>query len=95
MSTETLNYTEPQIVTTDDITKRSYIEFYLNDKRVRIGNADTLNQRISPNRAKSIPERNALLTKLHFELKKALESDSYPVNKDVSQKLIYTNATQE
>lgn len=72
-----LSYTEPQIVTTNDINKRSYIEFYLNGRRVRIGNAETLNQRISPNRAKTIEERNRLLAILHYELKKALEANNY------------------
>jgi len=74
-----LNFTEPQIVTSNELTKRSYIEFYLNDNRVRIGNGDTLMQRISPNRSKSIEGRNQLLIKLHFELKKALEANNYPV----------------
>jgi len=36
------NYTEPQIVTSNELAKRSYIEFYLNGTRVRIGNGDTL-----------------------------------------------------
>lgn len=88
-----IEYTDPQIITSDDLNKRSYLEFYLNKRRVRIGNGDTLNQRISPNRAKSVEERNRLLSKLQYELKKALESNVYPVNKQsvVTQNLIINN----
>lgn len=74
-----IEYTEPKIITSSDIKKRSYIEFYLNSQRIRIGNGDTLNQKISPNRAKSLEERVRLLKKLHYELQKALEANNYPV----------------
>jgi integrase len=78
MSTN-INYTEPQIVTSNDLNKRAYIVFYLNGKRIRIGNGETLRLRISPNRAKTIDDRNRQLNKLQYELKKALEANCYPV----------------
>jgi hypothetical protein len=79
MSTEILNYTEPKIVTSNDLSKRSYVEFYFKNERVREYHGKNIAKRINPNRAKSYDERNQLLTKLHFELKKALETKSYPI----------------
>ncbi|SEO11797.1 Integrase [Mucilaginibacter gossypiicola] len=84
----TLNhYTEPQIINFNTLSKHAYIEFYLNGKRIRIANGDTLLQRIKPNRCQSIEERNQLLSKLHFELKKALESGKYPVKQTPEAKI--------
>ncbi|TSJ39659.1 hypothetical protein FO440_18125 [Mucilaginibacter corticis] len=71
-------YTEPKIVTTNDLQTRSYITFYLNNKRIREYNGKSLNLTINPNRASSIGERNKLLRQLQFELLKALQTNNYP-----------------
>jgi len=81
MSTD---FTEPKIVTSDELNTRSYITFYFNKKRVREYNGNSLNLTIHPNRACSIQERNSLLKKLQFELHKALDGQAYPVLKDVA-----------
>jgi integrase len=83
MSSTTLNFTEPAIVTSDDLNKRSYITFYFNNERVREYNGKSIDQKINPNRANSIEERNRLLKKLKFELHKALDANQYPVKSDV------------
>lgn len=75
----TTSYTEPKIVTSDDLTKRSYVEFYFNNHRIREYHGKNVALIINPNRAKTIVERNQLLSKLQFELKKALEANSYPI----------------
>jgi integrase len=72
------NYTEPTIVTSDDLTKRPYITFYYNGNRVREYHGKNIGQNINPNRAKSIDERNQLLKRLKFELHKALDANQYP-----------------
>ena len=74
-------FTEPKIVTTDDLNTRSYVTFYLDGKRVREYNGKCLNLMINPNRADSITERNRLLRKLQFELHKALDCGGYPATK--------------
>lgn len=79
MSTETSNFTEPKIITSNDINKRSYVEFYFHNNRVREYHGKSVAKRINPNRAKTLEERNQLLNKLHFELKKALEANIYPI----------------
>lgn len=79
MSTLNTTFTEPTIVTSDDLNKRSYVTFYFKNDRVREYNGKNIGQRINPNRAKSVEERNQLLKKLKFELHKALESNNYPV----------------
>jgi integrase len=80
MSTD---FTEPKIVTSDDLSTRSYITFYFNKKRVREYNGNSLDLPIHPNRACSIQERNNLLKKLQFEFHKALDGQAYPALKDV------------
>lgn len=74
-------FTEPKIVTTDDLTKRSYITFYLDDQRIREYNGKSIGKRINPNRATSISERNSLLRKLQFEIHKALEANTYGLDR--------------
>lgn len=77
MSITTLNYTEPKIVTTDNLEHRSYITFYFNNKIVKEYHGKNISQRINPNRAKSLDEKERLLKKLQFELHKALEAGTY------------------
>ncbi|MES2873331.1 MAG: tyrosine-type recombinase/integrase [Bacteroidota bacterium] len=69
---------ELRIVRTNDLTKRSYICFYLKGKRIREYNGNSLGLNIKPNKASTVQERDRLLKKLEFELLKALESNNYP-----------------
>lgn len=70
-------YTEPKIITTDDLTIRSYITFYFNGKRIREYNGHSLRLKINPNYANSLQVRNKLLGELLFELKNALKTNVY------------------
>lgn len=74
-------YSDLRIVTTTDIKHRSFISFYLNGKRIKEYNGKNLGLTIQPNYAKSLEEKNRLLKKLEFELKKAIEDNNYPSNK--------------
>lgn len=71
-------YTVPKVVNSDDLNKRAYVTFYLNSKRVREYNGNSLCLEIYPNLSKSIEDRKQQLLKLQFELHKALESEEYP-----------------
>ncbi|MDB4918053.1 tyrosine-type recombinase/integrase [Mucilaginibacter sp.] len=79
MSLEIRNYTEPTIVTNDDLKHRSYVTFYFNDEIEKQYHGKNVGQEINPNRAKSLEEKQQLLKKLQYELHKALEAKSYPV----------------
>lgn len=71
-------FTEPKIVTTSDLNYRSYIQYSFNGTRYREYNGKKLKLKINPNRAKSLKEKNRLLTKLLFEFKKALDNNWNP-----------------
>ncbi len=73
-------FTEPKIITNDDLKARSYITFYYDEVRYREYNGKKLNLDISPNYAKTINERNRLLLNLQHEFSKALNSGWSPVN---------------
>jgi len=92
MSTPQNTFTEPEIVTTDDLKHRSYITFYFNGERVREYHGKSLNLDINPNRAKSIDQKTSLLKKLYFEIHKALDANAYPAN--VSEVVAYKEIKQ-
>lgn len=71
-------FTVPSIVTNNDLNKKTYIEFYYNDERRRYADARPLGLKISPNRAKTLIQRNELLEKLRFEYHEALEAGEFP-----------------
>lgn len=75
-------FTEPKIVTTNDLTARSYVSFYYNGTRCREYNGKKLKLDISPNYAKTIYERNSLLQNLKYEITKALRSGWSPLQND-------------
>ncbi len=72
-------FTLPTVVTSCDLKKRSYVTFYFNGERIREYNGSNLDMSISPNRAKSLTQRNESLEKLRYELHKALEASVYPI----------------
>ncbi|MET3981154.1 integrase [Mucilaginibacter sp. UYP25] len=77
MSLTQLDFTEPTIVTSNDLNHRSYIAFNLNGKPIRQYHGKCLQLQINPNRAKSLSEKTLLLNKLLFALHKALEAGTY------------------
>ncbi|WP_170113609.1 site-specific integrase [Mucilaginibacter yixingensis] len=88
-------YTEPKIVSTEDLSIRAYVTFYLNNKRVREYNGKTLGLRLNPNRAVSADERNLLLKKLQFELHKALDAGTYKTEISIPSSERFLSITQE
>lgn len=74
-----------RIVTSDDLSVRSYVTFYWNSKRVREYNGNNINVPIKPNLAKNTKERNRLLKQLEFELMKAIQDGKYPSNEAINQ----------
>jgi integrase len=71
-------FTEPKIVTTNDLAYRSYIQFTFNGNRYREYNGKKLELKINPNRVANLKEKSRLLAKLLFEFKKALETGWNP-----------------
>ena len=71
-------YTESEIVTSPDLSIRSYVKVYIDGERNRFYNGKDLGIRCNPNRAKSIPERDKALSFLCYELKKKLEKGWKP-----------------
>src|SRR5690606_28376445 len=68
---------EPRIYHATELTKRSYITFYIGGKRVREYNGKALGLDISPNSAKSIAERNYYLEILQKKYHEALLNGHY------------------
>jgi len=79
-------FTEPVIITKDELKHRSYVTFYFNNERIREYNGESINLDIKPNRADNILEKQRLLQKLRFELHKALDANIYPSPKDIPSK---------
>lgn len=71
-------FTEPKIITKNDLNYRSYIQFSFNGKRYREYNGKKLELKINPNRAKTLKEKNRLLGTLLYEFKKALDNNWNP-----------------
>jgi integrase len=71
-------FTIPTIVTSNDLKKKTYIEFYLDNERRRFADGRPLGLKITPNRSKTLVQRDELLEKLRFEFHKALEAGEYP-----------------
>lgn len=88
MSSQITNYTEPTIVTNDDLKHRSYVTFYFNNEIQKQYHGKNVGQKIEPNRAKSIEEKRQLLKKLQFEIHKSLEAATYPVTHNQDSQLI-------
>ncbi|RFZ81151.1 hypothetical protein DYU05_20555 [Mucilaginibacter terrenus] len=90
MSNQKNTFTEPSIINERDLSKRCYVTFYLNGERIREYNGKNVGISLNPNRAKSIAERQQLLKKLLFEIRKALEIHEYP-HSTRSQKTVVAN----
>lgn len=72
-----MNIKEPRIYYAKELKKRSYITFYIGDKRIREYNGKALGIDISPNSAKSIAERNYYLEILQKKYHEALLTGHY------------------
>jgi hypothetical protein len=70
-------FTEPTIITSDDLSARSYVKFYYNGVRYREYSGKRIGKPIHPNRATTIQERDKALRKLKLELLTALENDLF------------------
>lgn len=83
-------FTEPKIVSTNDLASRSYISYYFDGKRYREYNAKKLGKDINPNYAQTLRDRDRLLIKLQFEFKISLLSGWSPlqisINRNVTLK---------
>ncbi|CAM4431338.1 Site-specific recombinase XerD [Pedobacter westerhofensis] len=88
-------FTDPKIVTTNDIKIRSYISYYYEGKRFREYNAKKLNADINPNFTVSLPDRNRLLNKLQYEFKKALELGWSPLTPNNEKNKLLLDAMNE
>jgi integrase len=84
----TFMYTEPEIISTNDLSKRSYIKFYFNGERYREYNGKLISLSLNPNRAKTLKERNKLLRMLVFEFKIRLQAGWSPIEVIVQPKPI-------
>jgi integrase len=94
MSTNNLNFSEPTIVTANDLSHRSFISFSFNNKPQRQYHGKCIGLLINPNRAKSLPEKLSLLNKLRFELHKALEAGQYCLVAEKRNQIAEKNITQ-
>lgn len=59
-------YTDPKIISSEDLKTRAYILFYFEGKRVRLYNGKQLGKQLYPNKATNLKNRNKLLNELLF-----------------------------
>lgn len=71
-------FTEPEIVTSPDLSVRAYVKVYIDGERHRFYNGKDIGVKCNPNRAKTTSERNKALTYLQYQLKKKLEKGWQP-----------------
>jgi integrase len=74
-----------RIVTSNDLSVKSYITFYWNGKRVREYNGNNIGLVIKPNLAKSTKDRNLLLKQLEYEMINAVEYGRYPLKSQTKE----------
>lgn len=88
-------FSEPKIIATKDLKVRAYITFYFNGERIREYNGNSLNLPIHPNRSTTNSERNKVLSKLHYEIKKALEKGWNPLIDDKPKPILATDILKQ
>jgi integrase len=71
-------YTEPEIISSNDLSHRAYVKVYINGIRHRFYNGKLLSIHCNPNRSKTIRERNKSLQLLCYNLRKQLENGWTP-----------------
>ncbi|WP_316808073.1 site-specific integrase [Pedobacter agri] len=72
-------FTEPKIVSNDQLKSRAYIIYYYNGIRYREYNGKRLNLDLNPNYCTNLNDKNRLLTTLQYEFKRALNSGWSPL----------------
>lgn len=77
-------FTEPKIISNEQLSTRAYIIYYYNGKRYREYNGKRLNLDLNPNYCKTLRDKNRLLSSLQYEFKKALNSGWSPLQ-DISR----------
>jgi integrase len=73
-----MRFSEPQIVTSDNLGLQSYIVFYFEGKRIRVYSGKQIGIHLFPNKATTQRERLARLHSLRSECLKLLISEQYP-----------------
>jgi len=73
-----LMFTEPEIVSSEDLSVRAYVKVYVDCERHRFYNGKELGIKCNPNRARTVLERNKALAYLEYQLKKKLEKGWQP-----------------
>lgn len=68
---------EIEIISTENLTVRAYIKFYLNGIRYREYNGNRIGKEIHPNREKSLEARDKALRTLRLEIQTALENNYF------------------
>jgi len=71
-------FTEPEIISSSDLSTRAYVKVYIDGERHRFYNGKELGIKCNPNRANSIAERAKALNYLLYQLKKKLEKGWLP-----------------
>jgi len=71
-------FTDPEIVTSNDLRTRAYVKVYVDGVRYRFYNGKFLNIICNPNHTKTIKDRNKALASLQYNLKKKLEDGWRP-----------------
>lgn len=73
-----MQYTDPTIVSSQDLRHKSYIVFYFGDRRHRIYSGQSVGIRLFPNKATSVKERSSRLHTLKQEVTKLLIAGKFP-----------------
>lgn len=71
------NYSPPIIRSSNDLSKRVYIEFYYNSKRIRLYNGNCIGLKLHPNRAKTSQLRDKIAKRLRNEIEVRLNDGRY------------------
>ena len=79
-------YTDPQIISTENLRKRAYIKFYVAGERYRYYNGKPIGISCNPNNAATVKERDRALTTLRYSIKKMLDAGWLPNKKNEFEK---------
>ncbi len=71
-------YTDPQIVSSENLETRAYVKVYIDGERHRFYNGKAFGIACNPNHAKTLKERNRALATLIYTLTKKLEAGWRP-----------------
>jgi integrase len=75
-------FTDPDIVTSPTLQSRSYVKVYIDGQRHRFYNGNAIGIACFPNNAKTVKDRQKLLTSLCYHLKSKLQDGWLPGTKE-------------